>query len=178
MSSRAFVLTLSLSILAVGCTESRPLTWRYELPAGLDPSLVVVARIRQGGCNDTDPILYEARPEDRSRPTLQPPTLEPELTYCFDVAAEDPTMGCAMVARSTIALVLGSDEPSREVVNTLETDHPRLAACDAPDTCTTEVGCLRCGANQVACDAPPRCCSDIWECADPFTLGEGVCDPR
>ena len=45
----------------------------FELPAGLDPSLVIVARIRRGGCNDTDPVIYEARPEDPSRPTLLPP---------------------------------------------------------------------------------------------------------
>lgn len=176
---RALAVSLLLaSFVLAGCAQSRPLTWRYELPAGLDPSLVIVARIRRGGCNDTDPVIYEARPEDPSRPTLLPPILDPDRTYCFDVAAEDPASGCAMVARSTIALVPGTDEPSREVVNVLETDHPRLATCDAPGVCTAAIGCLRCDEGDLACDGPPRCCPGIWACTDPFTLEEGTCDPR
>lgn len=162
---------------AAGCQEERPLTWRYELPAGAGPSVIVIARIREGGCNDGDPIVYEARPRDASRPTIPPPILEPDRTYCFDVIAEDPSVGCAVVARSTVAIVPGTAEPTLEVVNVLDPAHPRLPTCDAPDACTPEVGCLRCDPeDEVACAGPPRCCPLVFECADPLTLVEGTCD--
>lgn len=158
------MLLLSFSALALGCRETRTVAWRFEVPASLGASAIVVARIREGGCNDGDLVVYEVRPRDASRSTLSPPELDPDEAYCFDVTAEDPAAGCAAVARSTVLVTPGTREATLEVVNVLDPAHPRLSSCAAPALCSAQSGCVRCPESEVACDGPPRCCLSVLGC--------------
>lgn len=179
MTARPIFIVASVlaALFALGCRETRPLSWRYEVPASVSPSAIIVARIREGGCNEGDTVIYELRPRDTSRATLIPPELDGDTMYCFDVSAEDPAMGCAQVARSTIAVTLSASAPAPEVVNVLDTAHPRLLGCDSPALCTTEVGCLVCDELDVACDGPARCCAPGVGCPDP-PISDTACELR
>ena len=160
-------------VLAAGCAQTHDLTWRFEVPAEVPSDAVLYARIRTGGCNASDEILYEVRPRiDMS--TLLPPLLEPDTTYCFEVSAEDAAGGCSEVALSRELVVLSSWDGEVNVLNRLDTAHVALRTCESRAVCDPERGCLRCEDGLQGCPAPNRCCPALsGGCA----AGPSACTP-
>ena len=142
-------------VLTAGCAQTHDLTWRFEVPAEVPSDAVLYARIRTGGCNLGDPVLYEVQP--RVGMSTPPPALDPGITYCFEVSAEDPE-SCSEVALSRELVVLSSWDGAVNVLNQLDTAHGSLRTCEREALCDSERGCLRCEDGWQGCPAPARCC--------------------
>ncbi len=172
----ACCLMLSLPLLS-SCSVERTLEWTYTIPAALErPNTVVIARIRQGGCRDEDPLLYESRPRASSGETPALPVLVQDVVYCFEVRLQDGS--CTEYARSVEMLEVDDRNPA-VVVSTLE-ESPEVSCTNA--LCDAERGCRPCdGApgSAIFCaaeaGAPDRCCVElVASCAPSDAL---LCTP-
>lgn len=144
--------------LLVGCATERPLDWTYEVPASLErPGTSVVARIRQDGCREGDPLLYESRPRSTAGRSAPLPVLMEGHTYCFEVTLFDDA--CSLYARATQQVEVGPEPMPRVALTLASTSEVR---CD-DGVCHPDRGCFRCDPETEAlCPAgggvPARCC--------------------
>ena len=153
-----FAFPLLIPCLLLGCAVERPLDWTYQIPVGLErPETVVVAQIREDGCREGDPLLYETRPRSTTGQSGELPSLSEGVTYCFEVILLDSA--CTRYASASQTVEVGPDE-SPSVPLELS------ASSEVPCTngvCHPERGCLLCDADtQFLCPAgdglPARCC--------------------
>ena len=165
-------IALAATVVLLGCEVERPLRWTYEIPAAVEaPGSVLHARIRRGGCNYGDEIIYEIRPRDTEMETIPVPVLREDRDYCFEVALEDMT--CATYARSTMLVRVNGDEESPSVHNVLAVE-PSPRACDGP--CDAALGCVSCEEGEVFCPEDAgggaRCCASLLGCDQPAAACE------
>ncbi len=186
-------LTALVSALAVasGCAVTRPLPWTFTDPAPLGADEVRTATMREGGCADTDPILYFAVLSDRA-PGVR--ALDVNGTYCFAVDVVD-RMSCETVRSGALSVEV-ADQAELTVDNTLADVSPPRACEATGGTCVAGEGCLRCPGDYHLCDAnvdldddgvpdgTPEpfvndyCCFAASACEDPsFWVGDPNDDP-
>ncbi|MFK7985628.1 MAG: hypothetical protein AB8I08_06315 [Sandaracinaceae bacterium] len=149
---------LVLPLLLWGCAVERPLDWTFQIPDGLErPGTVVVARIREGGCRDGDPVIYESRPRSTSGQSAELPELVENTTYCFQVSLTDAD--CTIYASGSQTVEVGPEEMP---VVALTLSATTEVTCEG--VCRPDRGCFLCDTDtQFLCPAreslPARCCA-------------------